>query len=67
MFTEPVLLYPVQVGELGGVTNQIGQTLRTLGSRAFVHLELARPLRERLREDAATRRRFGDCLAGARP
>lgn len=66
-FAEPVLLYPVQVKELGGLTNQIGQTLRTLGNAGFVHLELARPLREQLRRDVESRQRFGACLAGARP
>lgn len=66
-FAEPVLLYPLQVKELGGLTNQIAQTLRTLDHSGFVHLELAQPLREQLHRDAEARQRFGACLAGARP
>ncbi|HRD68087.1 MAG TPA: hypothetical protein PKY50_18275 [Candidatus Competibacter sp.] len=66
-FAEPVLLYPLQVKELGGLTNQIAQTLRMLGHSGFVHLELAQPLREQLHRDAEARQRFGTCLAGARP
>ncbi|HRY15870.1 MAG TPA: hypothetical protein P5330_08365 [Candidatus Competibacteraceae bacterium] len=67
LFTEPVLLYPIQVEELGGVTNAIGQTLRALGSNAFVHIELAQPLREQLRDNEALQGSFGDCLAGVWP
>jgi len=67
VFAEPVLLYPLQVKELGGLTNQIAQTLRTLDHFSFVHLELAQPLREQLHRDAEARQRFGTCLAGARP
>lgn len=67
LFTEPVLLYPIQVGELGGTTNTIGQTLRALGSNAFVHIELARPLREQLHDNEALQQQFGDCLAGVQP
>lgn len=67
VFAEPVLLYPLQVKELGGLTNQIAQTLRTLDHFSFVHLELAQPLREQLHRDAEARQRFGACLAGTRP
>ncbi|HPF57828.1 MAG TPA: hypothetical protein P5149_03260 [Candidatus Competibacteraceae bacterium] len=66
VITEPVLLYPIQIGELGGTANQIGQTLRALGSSAFVHIELVRSVREQLRVNAALRDQFGGCLAGVR-
>lgn len=64
---EPVLLYPRDVRELGGLTNQIGRVLRTLGSAGFVHIELAQPVREQLRVDAELRQRFGACLARVQP
>lgn len=64
---EPVLLYPDQVKELGGVTNQIGQTLRAMGNMGFVHIELAAPLREQLRTDTELRQQLGNCLEGIRP
>ncbi|MCB1778275.1 MAG: hypothetical protein KDI50_12645, partial [Candidatus Competibacteraceae bacterium] len=63
LFAEPILLYPTQVQELGGTTNAIGQTLRELGSKAFVHIELAQPLRDQLRDNKTLQWQFGDCLA----
>ncbi|WP_375171786.1 hypothetical protein [Marinobacter sp.] len=65
-----VLRYPVDVGELGGTTNVQGALLRRLGNNRFVHLELSRPLRDRLRVDRAEFDRFSGCvqaLAGGRP
>ncbi len=66
ILTEPVLLYPNQINELGALINPVGKTLRALGNAGFVHIELALPVREQLRNDAELRGRFGACLAGAR-
>lgn len=55
-------VYPVEVDELGGTTNRIGQTLRARGYPGFIHLELSRPLRERLAGDAAARKQLLECL-----
>ncbi|MDC0662936.1 hypothetical protein [Marinobacter sp. SS21] len=54
--------YPLEVGELGGTTNTQGALLRQLGHGRFVHLELAREVRERLRSDPQTRSLFNTCL-----
>lgn len=55
-------IYPTEVDELGGTTNRIGQTLRARGYPGFIHLELSRPLRERLAGDAAARKQLLGCL-----
>ena len=66
VFTEPVLLYPNQINDLGALVNPVGKALRALGNAGFVHIELALPVREQLRNDAGLRGRFGTCLAGVR-
>ena len=66
VFAEPVLLYPDQIKELGGTTNQIGQVMRALGSTGFVHIELARPLREQLRVNFELQHQLGRCLEGVK-
>lgn len=57
-----VALYPDDVGELGGTTNVQGRTLRGLGYRGFVHIELGRSLRLTLRDDAGARAHLLACL-----
>lgn len=64
--TAPVLLYPTQVRELGGTTNEIGKAMRALGSRGFVHVELNFVLREGLRGSQQLQHRLGLCLAKVR-
>lgn len=59
---DPILLFPDEVRELGGTTNISGMILRTLGHNGFIHIELNRPLRERLNRDPALRKAFGNCL-----
>jgi len=46
---EPVRLYPRDITELGGTRNLQGRILRERGYGGFVHLELSRAIRERLR------------------
>lgn len=55
-------VYPTEIRELGGTTNSIGQALRARGYAGFVHLELSRPLRERLARDVDARARLLECL-----
>lgn len=59
---EPVLLYPSEVHELGGTTNISGKILRNMGHGGFVHIELSRPLRQRLSKDSDLSKSFGSCL-----
>jgi hypothetical protein len=60
---EPVLLFPEDVRELGATTNVNGQILRRMGFRGFVHVELARELRDRLLDEPRLLERVGGCLA----
>ncbi len=46
-------LFPTTVDELGGTTNVQDKILRAAGHDGFVHLELSRPLRRRLRDDGS--------------
>ncbi|MGB5468749.1 MAG: hypothetical protein WBM84_21995 [Sedimenticolaceae bacterium] len=62
----PVRVYPHDVAELGATKNVQGQILRSHGHDGFVHLELNRPTRERLRSDAAQLTRLADCLGTER-
>lgn len=59
---EPVRLYPRDVRELGGTRNVQGRLLRERGHDGFVHVELARPLRERLRKEQELRSGLAACL-----
>jgi hypothetical protein len=59
---ERVLLYPVDVKELGGTTNANAAALRELKFDGFVHIEVARELRIRLRDDEEARKTFARCL-----
>ena len=62
----PVRVYPYEVAELGATKNVQGQILRSHGHDGFVHLELNRPTRERLRSNAAQLARLADCLGSER-
>ena len=59
---EPVRLYPRDVRELGATRNVQGRLLRERGHDGFVHVELAQPLRERLRNEQELRSGFAACL-----
>ena len=61
---DPARLYPLQVRELGGTTNTVGQALRGAGFDGFVHLEMSRKMRENLLVDAGARARLARCLTG---
>lgn len=61
-FSGLVRLYPVEIGELGGTTNVQARALRRLGYRGFVHLEMSRPFRQRLREDVGALASLAACL-----
>ena len=59
----PVLLYPRHVRELGGTRNLHGKLLRRQGHDGFVHVELNRAIRERLRSEDDLRAGFAACLS----
>ncbi len=59
-----VLAYPQQVNELGGRRNQQGILLRSAGFKGFIHLEMAYPLRQRLRLPGEAQRALHRCLIG---
>jgi mRNA-degrading endonuclease toxin of MazEF toxin-antitoxin module len=62
LLTAPVRLYPRDVRELGATTNLQGRLLREQAHTGFVHVELSRALRERLRSEASLRAGLGACL-----
>ena len=62
-----VRLYPRDVRELGATRNVQGRLLRAYGHEGFVHVELNRGLRERLRDDDSLRADFAACLGSGVP
>jgi len=48
-------MYPMDVEELGGTTNQQAQIVHTVGTGGFLHLEMSRSLRVMLRDDPDAR------------
>ncbi|ETX01207.1 hypothetical protein [Candidatus Entotheonella palauensis] len=62
----PVHIYPRDVLELGATTNAIGRALMQLGHSGFVHLEISRGLRERMRNNASMRQSVLQCMATTR-
>jgi hypothetical protein len=61
-FPSLVRLFPEEIDELGGTTNSQAEALRRLGYQGFVHLEMSRPFRGRLREDAKALPILAGCL-----
>lgn len=57
-----IRLYPEQVRELGATTNITGKQLRSQGTPGLVHLEMARTVRERLKDSSEFRARFIEAL-----
>ncbi|RKZ81791.1 MAG: hypothetical protein DRR19_21675 [Candidatus Parabeggiatoa sp. nov. 1] len=57
-----VRIYPHEVSELGGTTNSNAKDLRERGFNRFFHVELSKPLREKLREDKQVRGQLSACL-----
>ncbi len=62
VFPLKVLIYPKEVQELGGTTNISGKILRLSGHDGFVHIEMDRLVRDRLRRESSLRVSFGNCL-----
>lgn len=60
-----VLVYPLQTGELGALSNAQGAALRREGLDGFVHLEIAADMRAALVADSTMRRTLGVCLVEA--
>lgn len=58
--------YPDEVGELGGTTNVTGRIMRKAGQKGFIHVELSRPVRNRLNRELETLQRFNRCLTDRR-
>lgn len=58
----PAARYGVDSMILGGTRNPVGRLLRQTGSGQFVHLELARTERKRLRRETPLIKEMADCL-----
>ena len=58
-----VRIYPHDVLELGGETNTIGHALTQMGHAGFLHLEISRSMRKRVRSDDALRQAIWQCAA----
>lgn len=65
-FGAGVKLYPTEVDVLGGTTNVQGR-LAAAHRSGFVHVEMVKPLRDRLRKDPALRHALARALYGGRP
>ncbi len=62
----PVIVYPIETGELGALNNAQARVLREeAGFDGFVHLELSAQLRAELVQDDNLRARIGRCLMEA--
>lgn len=57
-----VTLYADGVKELGATTNVQAAALRSLGYDNFIHVEMSRPLRTLMRDDAGARRQLLSCI-----
>ncbi|KHD05293.1 hypothetical protein PN36_00450 [Candidatus Thiomargarita nelsonii] len=57
-----VRLYPYEILELGGTSNSNAKDLRKRGFNHFIHIEMSKPLRQRLRKDKRLRGQFSACL-----
>lgn len=57
-----VRAYPDEVSELGGTTNVTGKIVRKAGQDGFIHVELSKPLRNRLYKDSKLLQEFNRCL-----
>ena len=56
-------VYPLEVSELGGTRNIVGRDLRNKGFLTqFVHVEISKPLRKKLRNNAPQARQLLGCL-----
>lgn len=63
----PVLVFPMETGELGGTTNAQGRVLQRQGFGGFVHLEISPDLRMALSEDRDMRDALASCLVDTLP
>jgi hypothetical protein len=61
-FPNLVRLFPAEIGQLGGTTNSQAEALSRIGYQGFVHLEMSRSFRGRLREDATALATLAGCL-----
>jgi predicted RNA-binding protein YlxR (DUF448 family) len=57
-------LYPLEINELGGSTNAAGIVLRKMGHDGFIHIELSKQMRMRLKDDKKIRGNFQRCIEG---
>jgi hypothetical protein len=57
-----VRIYPFEVNELGGTKNSNAIDLRQRGFNSFIHIELSKPLRKKLRHNQAVRQKLIACL-----
>lgn len=53
-----VILYADTIKELGATTNVQASALRAQGYQNFIHVEMSRPMREKMRSSAKTRRQL---------
>ena len=59
-----VRVYPADIKELGGTQNVIGASLRSSGHQGFIHMEMNRSTREKMKNDPGLRQLFLACIQG---
>jgi hypothetical protein len=60
-----VWLYPFETRELGATTNEQASVMRAQGNRNFIHVEMAKPLRDQLLRLPAVQSRLYDAFRTA--
>lgn len=58
-----IKLYPEDIQELGALTNAQNNLLQSLQYQSFLHIEMSKPLRETLANNAQLRQQFNMCLS----
>ncbi len=66
-YKHTIAYYPIEVKELGATQTSIGIIMREMKSDRFLHIEMSRPFRIKLRDDRNYRRNMIDCFESVLP
>lgn len=67
LLTVGVAIYPLDVTELGGTINPVGELIRANRLRSFLHIEFDQTIRKQLLDDNQLIQETGICLLGEQP
>ena len=60
---DQVWLFPLETSDLGATTNTQAALMRTVGNTQFIHIEMAKELRDELASSASKREKLFDAIA----